>query len=209
MPEKRIQMIDNIRNLKNKEKKFGHAGDYVITYATLFGLFANLCANYIPDGPKKTTYLIIIAMILEVMYIGAISLKIASHYSIKKYVKEYENEKLIQEKEIAKEVSAPLTVASKIIATSEKDEFDKLINVSLAWHKLKKFFKILFWLALSVVLLCLAIHFINFKKVSGFLTIGIIVGYMSIIFPLLSILAFKNFWQYCLLFQKINKISIN
>lgn len=192
MKKKESLICQNIRKLKRKKKEFGHFGNYLITFATLFGLFANLCANYIPDGFEKVDYMTAIAMILEVMYIIAISIKIASHYSIKEYVKEYEIEKLNQKK--SKEVCSPLTVPPN------KEEINRNINLSLANQKQKSFWKKLFWVGLSIVPLGLVLYLIIAKKISGLMAISISVVVMAIIFPILSILAWKEMCRYFLLF---------
>lgn len=191
MKKKDSLICQNVKKLKRKKKEFGHFGDYLITFATLFGLFANLCANYIPDGFEKVDYMTAIAMILEVMYIKAISIKIASHYSIKEYVKEYKIEKLNQKK--AKEVCSPLTV------TLNKEELNRKINLSLANRKLKSYWEKLFWVALSIAPLVFGLYLILEKKISGLMEITIIVVSMAIIFPLLSISAWKEMFRYILL----------
>lgn len=188
MKKKDSLICQNVKKLKRKKKEFGHFGDYLITFATLFGLFGNLCANYIPDGFEKAAYMIVIAMILEIMYIMAISIKIASHYSIKEYVKEYEIEKLNQKK--AKEVCSPLN----------KEELNRNINLSLANQRQKSYWKKLFWVALSIVPLGLGLYLIFEKIISGLIVIAIIVVIMAIIFPILSILAWKEMCRYFLLF---------
>jgi len=199
MKKKDSLICQNVKKLKRKKKEFSHFGDYLITFATLFGLFGNLCANYIPDGFGKTAYMIVIAMILEVMYIMAISIKIASHYYIKAYVKEYEIEKLKQKKAIAKEVCAPLTVTSKNTEEANKEEFNRLINEALACNKLKKFYKKLIWVILSVLLLILADYLIFLKKISGFMIIAVILVTMCITFPIASIMDVKEMCRYVLL----------
>lgn len=198
MDKKEPLICQNVKRLKRKKKEFSHFGDYLITYATLSGIFANLCTNYIPDD-YKTTYMVAISLILEVMYIIAISTKIASHYSIKEYIKEYQQEKLIQKKAIAKEVCAPLTVTSKNTEEANKEEFNRLINEALACNKLKKFFKKLILVLLSVLLLILADYLIFLKKISGFMIIAVILVTMCITFPIASIMDVKEMCRYVLL----------
>lgn len=190
MVKKESLMEKNVKRLKSNEKKFDHFGDYLVTFATLFALFTNFCKDYILDESKKTNYMVIILITLESMYIVAISIKIASHYSIKEYVKEYEIEKLNQKK--AEKVFSPITVTSKNTEESNK-ELNRRINMSLAMQKLKIYFKKLFWVALAVALLGLGLYLIFIKIISDpMTTIAFIVVIMSIIFPIFAILALKE-----------------
>lgn len=200
MDKKEPLICQNVKRLKRKKKEFSHFGDYLITFATLSGIFANLCANYIPDE-YKTAYMVTISLILEVMYIIAISTKIASHYSIKGYVKEYQQEKLNQTKATAKEVCAPLAVTSKNTEEANKENFNRVINAALAWNKFEKFLIKLILVLLSVSPLILAVYLSSLKKISGIMIIAVILVTMCITFPIASIMDVKDLCRYCLLLQ--------
>lgn len=200
MDKKEPLICQNVKRLKRKKKEFSHFGDYLITFATLSGILANLCANYIPDE-YKIAYMVTISLILEVMYIIAISTKIASHYSIKGYVKEYQQEKLNQTKATAKEVCAPLAATSKNIEGANKENFNRVINVALAWNKLEKFLIKLILVLLSVSPLILAGYLSSLKKISGIMIIAVILVTMCITFPIASIMDVKDLCRYCLLLQ--------
>ena len=195
MHKKEPLICQNIRKLKKEKKEFSHFGDYLITFATLSGLFANLCTNYIPYGFEKTVYMVTIALILEVMYIIAISLKISSHYSIKEYVKEYQQEKLRQKK--------ALTV------TSNREKLNRRINLSIAKQKKKRYQKNVIWVGLSVAPLVIVIYLIYVNKISELMIFAILLLIVCIIFPLLSILAWKELCRYYLIIFAEKSKNVN
>ena len=135
MGKKKSLMRRNIKRLKSREKRFDHFGDYFVMYATLFGLIANFFKESTSVGSKKTEYMLIVALILEVMYIMAISLKITSHYSVKKYISDYKREVNILDLEVP-----------------HSSDFNKLINRSLAHKKLKSMIIFVVLLIVSLIL---------------------------------------------------------
>ncbi len=201
MDEKESLISQNIKSLKIQEKKFDHFGDYLVTYATLFALFANLCKDYIPDGSEKLNYLIVIATLLEVAYIVAISLKITSHYSVKQYFEEYKKiEKIIRE-ETKKEVESELKVK---ISDNCKKIIDKVINklinkrvtntlIHRNGSKSLQFF--IATLGIGLFYFGIAYLVVNFIFFSHLEIIIMIVIYMGLILPSTSILGFKYLFK--------------
>lgn len=95
MGKKQSLMRKNIKRIKSKEKKFDHFADYLVIFATLFGLSANIWINPMKIEREKFSFNLLIAMVLEMLYITAISMKIASHYSITAYKKAYKEEEML------------------------------------------------------------------------------------------------------------------
>lgn len=181
MGKKKSLMRRNIKILKSREKKFDHFGDYFVMYATLFGLIANFFKEYTSVGSKKTGYMLIVAMILEIMYIMAISLKITSHYSVKKYISDYKREVNILDLEVP-----------------NSSDFNNLINRSLAHKKLKSMIIFVVLVIVSVILFSLVV-IIKFSSLTSLTRIFIVLGYMGFVFPILYILYANSLLQYSLL----------
>lgn len=180
MGKKKSLMRRNIKRLKRREKRFDHFGDYFVIYATLFGLIANFFKENTSVGSKKTEYMLIVALILEVMYIMAISLKITSHYSVKKYISDYKREVNILDLEV-----------------SDSSDFNKLINLSLAHKKLKSMIIFIVLLIVSLILFSLVV-IIKFSSLTSLTRIFIVLGYMGFVFPILYILYANSLLQYFL-----------
>lgn len=180
MGKKKSLMRRNIKRLKRREKRFDHFGDYFVIYATLFGLIANFFKENTSVGSKKTEYMLIVALILEVMYIMAISLKITSHYSVKKYISDYKREVNILDLEV-----------------SDSSDFNKLINLSLAHKKLKSMIIFIVLLIVSLILFSLVV-IIKFSSLTSLTKIFIVLGYMGFVFPILYILYANSLLQYFL-----------
>lgn len=181
MGKKKSLMCKNIRRLKSREKRFDHFGDYFVMYATLFGLIANFFKENTSVGSKKTEYMLIVALILEVMYIMSISLKITSHYSVKKYISDYKREVNILDLEVP-----------------HSSDFNKLINRSLAHKKLKSMIIFVVLLIVSLILFSLVV-IIKFSSLTSLTKIFIVLGYMGFVFPILYILYANSLLQYFLL----------
>lgn len=58
-------MRKNIKRFKSREKKFDHFADYLITFATLFGLSSNTWINLINSKQEKYTFNLFIALVLD------------------------------------------------------------------------------------------------------------------------------------------------
>lgn len=194
-------MRNRIKRFKSKEKKFNRFGDYLVMYATLFGLIANFFKEYISVGSKKTVYMLTVAMILEIMYILAISLKITSHYSVKKYISDYKREVNIQENYVKKQVELDVEVPSEHLKVPHSSDFNKLINCSLAKKKFKSVIIFAVLVIVSLILFGLVI-IIKFSSLTSLTRIFIVLGYMGFVFPILYILYTNSLLQYFLFLGK-------
>lgn len=202
MDERESLISQNIKRLKIQEKKFDHFGDYLVTYATLFALLTNLCKNYIPAVSEKKYFLIVITILMETVYIMAISLKVTSHYSVKHYFEEYKKIEKIVRKEIKHEVESELKVK---ISDNCRKPIDKVINMLITQCVNKRVTNTLinrngrksiqfFLIALGATITYLGITFlvVNF---SPFEKIIMIVIYLGLIFTSTLFLAFKYLFQ--------------
>lgn len=126
MGKKQSLMRKNIKRIKSKEKKFDHFADYLVIFATLFGLSANIWINPMKIEREKFSFNLLIAMVLEMLYITAISMKIASHYSITAYKKAYKEEEML----IQLKLKMSSTDANKLIAPI----LEKLVNNKLSFE---------------------------------------------------------------------------
>lgn len=205
MDERESLISQNIKRLKIKEKKFDHFGDYLVTYATLFALLTNLCKNYIPAVSEKKNFLIVITILMETVYIIAISLKVTSHYSVKHYFEEYKKIEKIVRKEIKQEVESELKVR---IADNCIKPIDKILNMLIIQRINKRVTNTLihrdgrkslqfFLIGLGTSLMYLGITYlvVNSTFFSPLEKIIMIVIYMGIIFPSTAFLAFKYLFQ--------------
>lgn len=197
MVKKEPLMRNKIKRFKSKEKKFNQFGDYLVMYATLFGFFTNFLKEYIV-GPKKAEFMLGVAMILETMYILAISLKITSHYSVKKYINDYKREVNIQENYVKKQVELDLEVPSEHLKVPHSSDFNKLINRSLVFKRFKR--SIIF--AIVVLVSAILLILVNNINLSRFTTIAIIIVYMGWVFPILFILFTNSLLQFILFSDK-------
>lgn len=184
MDEIELLICQNIKRLKNREKKFDHFGDYLVIYATLSGLFANFVANYFPSESEKEDYTMLIALLLEFMYIIAISFKIASHYSVKKYLENYfKNYKREEQKQIISTLEKP-----------NPNSLDIFLNNLLAYKLFVRFLECGSLLLISFsAFMAILIKLDNCS--SSALQLSFIALYVSAIFPVLGILAFKPFFE--------------
>lgn len=184
MDDKESLICQNINSLKSREKKFDHFGDYLVIYATLSGLFANFVANYFPSESEKEDYTMLIALLLEFMYIIAISFKIASHYSVKKYLENYfKNYKREEQKQIISTLEKPNPIS-----------LDIFLNNLLAYKLFVRFLECGSLLLISFsAFMAILIKLDNCS--SPALQLSFIALYVSAIFPVLGILAFKPFFE--------------
>lgn len=178
-------MRKNIKRFKSREKKFDHFGDYLITFATLFGLSSNIWINLIKSKLEKYTFNLFIALVLEFLYITAIAMKITSHYSVKAYIIAYKK----KEKEIRSKLKEP-----------DQKKLNLSINNSLAPQmNIKRYLVLIILLILSMFLYEILIYYFILPIKSGVLFVGFIILYMCIFVPLTFIPEFKKVFQYYLI----------
>lgn len=192
MDEIELLICQNIKSLKNREKKFDHFGDYLITFATLFGLSSNTWINLIKSDQEKYTFNFFIAMVLEMLYITAISMKITSHYSVKAYITAYKK----KEKEIQSKLKTPSTDLKEL--DSQKVNLS-IINSLVPSKNIKNYWNEIFLIMFSIFLYEIVLYVTVIYAKSSWLLIGIIIPYICILFPLFFIPVVKKVCQYYLI----------
>ena len=146
MGKKQSLMRKNIKRIKSNEKKFNHFADYLVIFATLFGLSANIWINPMKIEREKFSFNLLIAMVLECLYITAISMKIASHYSITAYKKAYKEEEKLTQLKLkissidANELIAPILekLINNKLSFEDQVTYDYLLGLRREGKKIRK-----------------------------------------------------------------------
>lgn len=181
-------MRKNIKRFKSREKKFDHFADYLITFATLFGLSSNTWINLINSKQEKYTFNLFIALVLEFLYITAISMQVTSHYPVKAY-KAYIIAYKKKEKEIRSKLKEP-----------DQKKLNLLINKSLVSQiNIKWYLFFMFLIILSIFLYEVLMYYLILPYKSNVLFVAIIILYMFILVPLTFIPVIKIILQYYLI----------
>lgn len=188
MGKKELLMRKNIKRFKSREKKFYHFADYLITFATLFGLSSNTWINLINSKQEKYTINLFIALVIEFLYITAISMKITSHYPVKAY-KAY----IIAYKKKEKEIRSKLK-------EQDQKKLNLLINKSLVSQiNIKWYLFFMLLIILSIFLYEVLMYYLILPYKSNGLFVAIIILYMFILVPLTFIPVIKIILQYYLI----------